>query len=124
MRRSLTTTLSSHSRVGANASPGGTSTNGLRLLDLRTECALELRLISDCLQTGLDTTPTQFPTRAQQSRGVRPLRDGMQNRQGGLSASVCTVRIGRDVCALHAPLEYGEDGLVNVVSTVLIKDTR
>lgn len=54
------TTHRSHSRVSANASHGRIRINGLWLFDLRTECALDPRLTSDCLQGDLDTTSTQL----------------------------------------------------------------
>ena len=86
------TTFSSHSRVSGSVSPGEASTNGLRLLDLRTECALD----ADWLRTVLRLVWTQLRHnyRLGRSGGAPPLRDAMQNKLGRLSVSVRAVRVG------------------------------
>lgn len=55
-----TTTLSSRSRVSGNVSRGEARVNRWFHKGLRTEFALDPRLVSDCFQGGLDTTPTQL----------------------------------------------------------------
>ncbi len=54
------TTPGSRSRVSGNVSHGETRVNGLRHKGLRTERALDPRLVSDCSQGSLDTTVTQL----------------------------------------------------------------
>ena len=102
-------TPGSHSRVSGNASRRGIRVNRLQLLDLHTECALDPRLVWDCLQGGLDTISTQLLAGARPFREVQPsLSGGMARKAKSVRLSLRTIQIGGDVCTTQAPLEYAE----------------